>query len=94
MARETLAVKRERAIEILNRLDAAMPEAKIELDYTTPLELVVAVALSAQTTDRRVNIRAFQNRRRLRERDDRGDRRVHQDRRPVSQQGEESEEAR
>jgi len=56
MARETLAVKRERAIEIINRLDAAMPEAKIELDYTTPLELVVAVALSAQTTDKRVNM--------------------------------------
>lgn len=33
-----------------------MPEAKIELDYTTPLELVVAVALSAQTTDKRVNL--------------------------------------
>lgn len=33
-----------------------MPEAKIELDYTTPLELLVAVALSAQTTDRRVNM--------------------------------------
>ncbi len=48
--------KRARAVEIINRLDAAMPEAKIELDYTTPLELVVAVALSAQTTDRRVNM--------------------------------------
>ena len=33
-----------------------MPEAKIELDYRTPLELVVAVALSAQTTDKRVNL--------------------------------------
>jgi endonuclease-3 len=56
MARETVEAKRARAVEVLRRLDAAMPEAKIELDYTTPLELVVAVALSAQTTDRRVNL--------------------------------------
>lgn len=56
MPRETLAEKRARAVTIITRLDAAMPEAKIELDYTTPLELVVAVALSAQTTDRRVNM--------------------------------------
>ncbi|MGV3620012.1 MAG: endonuclease III [Archangium sp.] len=56
MARETINAKRERGIEIINRLDAAMPEAKIELDFTTPLELVVAVALSAQTTDKRVNM--------------------------------------
>lgn len=55
-ARETNDAKRARAVEIISRLDAAMPEAKIELDYTTPLELVVAVALSAQTTDRRVNL--------------------------------------
>ncbi|MBM4776972.1 MAG: endonuclease III [Archangiaceae bacterium] len=33
-----------------------MPEAKIELDFTTPLELLVAVILSAQTTDKRVNL--------------------------------------
>lgn len=55
-ARETNDAKRARAVDIISRLDAAMPEAKIELDYTTPLELVVAVALSAQTTDLRVNM--------------------------------------
>lgn len=54
--RETQADKRTRAAEVVRRLDAAMPEAKIELDYTTPLELLVAVALSAQTTDKRVNL--------------------------------------
>lgn len=54
--REMADEKRARAIEILRRLDHAMPEAKIELDYTTPLELLVAVALSAQTTDKRVNM--------------------------------------
>jgi endonuclease-3 len=54
--RETVEQKRARAVQIIERLDHAMPEAKIELDYTTPLELVVAVALSAQTTDKRVNM--------------------------------------
>lgn len=33
-----------------------MPDAKIELDYRTPLELLVAVMLSAQCTDKRVNL--------------------------------------
>jgi len=55
MARETLAQKQLRAASLFERLEAAMPEAKIELDFTTPLELLVSVLLSAQTTDRRVN---------------------------------------
>lgn len=54
--KESREERRARAVEIIARLDAAMPEAKIELDYRTPLELVVAVALSAQTTDKRVNL--------------------------------------
>lgn len=33
-----------------------MPEARIELDHQTPLQLLVAVILSAQCTDRRVNM--------------------------------------
>jgi endonuclease III len=53
--RETHAQKSARAATVLSRLAAAMPEAKIELDYRTPLELLVAVILSAQCTDRRVN---------------------------------------
>jgi endonuclease-3 len=48
--------RRVRAAEVISRLDGAMPEAKIELDYRTPLELLVAVILSAQCTDRRVNM--------------------------------------
>jgi endonuclease III len=36
-------------------LDDAYPDAHCELDFTTPLELVVAVVLSAQCTDQRVN---------------------------------------
>lgn len=56
LGNEPRAQKAQRAKEIIRRLGAAMPEAKIELDYTNPLELVVAVALSAQTTDKRVNL--------------------------------------
>ncbi|MFD8496892.1 endonuclease III [Amycolatopsis sp. NPDC059657] len=37
-------------------LDDAYPDAHCELDFTTPLELLVAVVLSAQTTDVRVNM--------------------------------------
>ena len=32
------------------------PDAHCELDFTTPLELLVATILSAQCTDRRVNL--------------------------------------
>ncbi|WP_116205792.1 endonuclease III [Amycolatopsis circi] len=37
-------------------LDEVYPDAKAELDFTNPLELLVAVVLSAQTTDVRVNL--------------------------------------
>jgi endonuclease-3 len=41
----------------MNRLLAeTYPDAHCELDFTTPLELVVATILSAQCTDRRVNL--------------------------------------
>ncbi len=40
----------------MDRLEQAMPEVHIELDYHTPLELLVAVILSAQCTDKRVNL--------------------------------------
>lgn len=56
MPRETIGEKMRRANAIIDRLDARMPEAKIELDYRSPLELLVAVALAAQTTDKRVNL--------------------------------------
>lgn len=56
MARETHAQKQARALALVQRLDGAMPEAAIELDFRTPLELLVAVLLSAQTTDKRVNL--------------------------------------
>lgn len=37
-------------------LAKAIPEPKSELDHTTPFELLVAVVLSAQATDRSVNL--------------------------------------
>ena len=56
MAAETKQEKARRALAVLDRLGHAMPEARIELDHRTPLELLVAVVLSAQCTDRRVNM--------------------------------------
>ncbi|MEA2434940.1 MAG: endonuclease [Actinomycetota bacterium] len=41
---------------ILRRLKKAHPEAKVALDFTNPLECVVATILSAQSTDARVNL--------------------------------------
>jgi endonuclease-3 len=46
----------EMAQELLKRLPAIYPDAHCELDYSNPLELLVATILSAQCTDKRVNI--------------------------------------
>ncbi|OJT18288.1 endonuclease III [Archangium sp. Cb G35] len=48
--------KRKRAVDVLDRLEESMPDVRIELDYRTPMELLVAVILSAQCTDKRVNM--------------------------------------
>jgi endonuclease-3 len=53
--RETLRAKRERTLEILERLRTEYPDAHCELDHASPLELLVATILSAQCTDARVN---------------------------------------
>ncbi len=53
--RETRVQKAARAAKVFERLAAAYPEAATELDFGTPLELLVAVLLSAQCTDVRVN---------------------------------------
>ena len=50
----TALVRRARTINKI--LAATYPDAQIELDFTTPLELLVATILSAQSTDRRVNL--------------------------------------
>ena len=44
------------AAEILKRLLALYPDAHCELDYRSPYELLVATILSAQCTDKRVNM--------------------------------------
>lgn len=41
--------------EVLKRLEASIPDPKMELTYQSPFELLVATVLSAQTTDRMVN---------------------------------------
>ena len=41
---------------LFDRLAAAMPDPKSELEFATPYELLVAVVLSAQATDKSVNL--------------------------------------
>lgn len=50
------ATASEMARELLKRLPAIYPDAHCELDYSNPLELLVATILSAQCTDKRVNL--------------------------------------
>ncbi len=52
---ETRLALVRRARRIGKVLAQTYPDAHIELDFTTPLELVVATILSAQCTDKRVN---------------------------------------
>src|SRR5499426_847579 len=45
-----------RAEQIYARLDAAYPDAKCALNHSNPLQLLVATILSAQSTDKMVNL--------------------------------------
>jgi endonuclease-3 len=54
--RETAAARTERTRAICKGLACTYPDAHCELDYTSPLELLIATILSAQCTDVRVNI--------------------------------------
>jgi endonuclease III len=56
MSRETLQALRQRGLRIIAGLQAAYPEAHCELTYSNPLELLVATMLSAQCSDRQVNL--------------------------------------
>ena len=47
--------KAQNGVELLERLVNYYPKNKCELNYTSPYELLVAVILSAQCTDKRVN---------------------------------------
>ena len=44
------------SLEILARLKKEYPDAHCELDFETPLQLLIATILSAQCTDKRVNM--------------------------------------
>jgi endonuclease-3 len=46
----------QRAKKVIELLEKQFPDAKTALNYTNPLEMLVATMLSAQTTDQRVNI--------------------------------------
>jgi len=54
-ARKRVGPKKERIRPIVDRLAAAYPDATIALRFHDPLELLVSVMLSAQTTDVNVN---------------------------------------
>ncbi|WP_067850795.1 endonuclease III [Alicyclobacillus mali (ex Roth et al. 2021)] len=47
---------RETSVRIVERLLEAYPDARCQLHFTTPFELLVATMLSAQCTDERVNM--------------------------------------
>jgi endonuclease-3 len=55
MASRPSPAKRARAVEIVDRLERAMPDVRIALHYGSDAELLIAVILSAQSTDVGVN---------------------------------------
>jgi endonuclease-3 len=56
MPRESNIAKKERAKQICAALQRTYPNAHCELNFSNPLQLLVATILSAQCTDKRVNI--------------------------------------
>ncbi len=50
------SMKREAIREFFHRLHDANPNPQTELEYASPFQLLVAVVLSAQATDRSVNL--------------------------------------
>ncbi|HEV7239588.1 MAG TPA: endonuclease III [Thermoanaerobaculia bacterium] len=47
---------KKRAAEVNKRLKKQYPDARVELDFRNPFELLIATILAAQSTDQRVNI--------------------------------------
>lgn len=56
MARESSEARRARTAKIIERLKKTYPDAHCELDYSSPLQLLIATILSAQTSDKQVNL--------------------------------------
>jgi endonuclease-3 len=48
-------MNKKKANEIMNKLYDCYPDARCELNYETPFQLLIATVLSAQTTDKKVN---------------------------------------
>ena len=48
--------KKELYDKVIAYFEQAMPVAETELNYSNPFELLIAVILSAQCTDKRVNL--------------------------------------
>ncbi len=46
----------EKAVKVLDILETEYPDARVTLDFQTPLQLLIATILAAQCTDERVNI--------------------------------------
>jgi endonuclease-3 len=55
LSHEPPQAKKARAQKVYSRLAREYPDAKVALNFTTPLEIVVATVLSAQSTDATVN---------------------------------------
>ena len=56
MPRESAKAKAARAKKITAALQHAYPDAHCELNFDSPLQLLIATILSAQCTDKRVNL--------------------------------------
>lgn len=56
MMKETVESKKKRVKAIIRKLRKVYPDAKCALHFHTPFELLVATILSAQCTDKRVNM--------------------------------------
>ena len=56
MPRESHAAKIERTQKIISALKRTYPNAHCELNFASPLQLLIATILSAQCTDKRVNL--------------------------------------
>lgn len=56
MPRESFAAKQARTLALITGLKRAYPDAHCELNFSNPLELLIATILSAQCTDKQVNL--------------------------------------
>lgn len=56
MKKETTKQQKIRMNQVIEILSKIYPDVKIQLDFSSPFELLVATILSAQCTDARVNL--------------------------------------